>query len=317
MNNNFSKRHIGPRTEHIKDMLAELGFSSLDEFSKAVVPTDILINSKTNLPDALSEKDALNKLNEFAQLNKNTKSFIGMGYYNTITPPVIQRNILENPGWYTQYTPYQAEISQGRLEALLNYQTMVSDLTELPISNASLLDEATAAAEAMIMFYNQTKDSSKSIFLVSKSCHPQTIDVLMTRSEPLNIELKIIDIDSSSFNEKVFGALLQYPDTNGFLNDCSAICETAHNNNAFICIATDLLSLALLKSPGEMGADAAIGNSQRFGVSMGYGGPHAAFFSTTTKFQRKIPGRLIGLSQDSHKNPALRMALQTREQHIR
>ena len=317
MNNNFSKRHIGPRTEHIKDMLAELGFSSLDEFSKAVVPTDILINSKTNLPDALSEKDALDKLNEFAQLNKNTKSFIGMGYYNTITPPVIQRNILENPGWYTQYTPYQAEISQGRLEALLNYQTMVSDLTELPISNASLLDEATAAAEAMIMFYNQTKASSKSIFLVSKSCHPQTIDVLMTRSEPLNIELKIIDIDSSSFNEKVFGALLQYPDTNGFLNDCSAICETAHNNNAFICIATDLLSLALLKSPGEMGADAAIGNSQRFGVSMGYGGPHAAFFSTTTKFQRKIPGRLIGLSQDSHKNPALRMALQTREQHIR
>ena len=317
MNNNFSKRHIGPRTEHIKDMLAELGFSSLDEFSKTVVPTDILINSKTNLPDALSEKDALDKLNEFAQLNKNTKSFIGMGYYNIITPPVIQRNILENPGWYTQYTPYQAEISQGRLEALLNYQTMVSDLTELPISNASLLDEATAAAEAMIMFYNQTKDSSKSIFLVSKSCHPQTIDVLMTRSEPLNIELKIIDIDSSSFNEKVFGALLQYPDTNGFLNDCSAICETAHNNNAFICIATDLLSLALLKSPGEMGADAAIGNSQRFGVSMGYGGPHAAFFSTTTKFQRKIPGRLIGLSQDSHKNPALRMALQTREQHIR
>ncbi|MFL2983559.1 MAG: aminomethyl-transferring glycine dehydrogenase [Candidatus Neomarinimicrobiota bacterium] len=317
MPHNFSQRHIGPRDKHIKDMLSELGFSSLDEFSKTVVPNDILVSSKTNLPEALSEKNALEKLIYFAKLNKKTKSFIGMGYYDTITPPVIQRNILENPGWYTQYTPYQAEISQGRLEALLNYQTMVSDLTGLPLSNASLLDEATAAAEAMIMFYNQTKNPLKSIFLVSKLCHSQTIDVLKTRSEPLNIELIITDINHSLFNEKVFGALLQYPDTYGFINDFSNICDSAHNHNAFVCIATDLLALTLLKSPGEMGADVAIGNSQRFGVPMGYGGPHAAFLSTTNKFQRKIPGRLIGLSQDSHKNPALRMALQTREQHIR
>ena len=240
-----------------------------------------------------------------------------MGYYGTYTPAVIQRNILENPGWYTQYTPYQAEISQGRLEALLNYQTMVSDLTGLPLSNASLLDEATAAAEAMVMFFNSTKVNSKSTFLVSSSCHPQTIDVLKTRSEPFNIKLKVIDISDSDFEDNVFGALLQYPDTNGRIDDYSELCNTAHSKGAYICMATDLLALTLLKTPGEMGADAAVGNAQRFGVPMGYGGPHAAFFTTTEQFKRKIPGRIIGVSKDSHGNQALRMALQTREQHIR
>jgi len=317
MSKDFPSRHIGPRTNQIQEMLSELGFSSLDKLSDAVVPTDILSNSNMGIPSSLSESEALQKLNEFASMNSDVESFIGMGYYGTITPTVIQRNILENPGWYTQYTPYQSEISQGRLEALLNYQTMVSDLTGLPLSNASLLDEATAAAEAMVMFFNSTKEISKSRFLVSNVCHPQTIDVLRTRAEPLNIELEIVDIDHSNFNENVFGALLQYPDTNGYVKDFTAICDTAHKNDVFVCIATDLLALTLMKPPGEMGADAAVGSAQRFGVPMGYGGPHAAFFSTTNNFKRKIPGRIIGVSIDAHGNPALRMALQTREQHIR
>ena len=240
-----------------------------------------------------------------------------MGYYGTYTPAVIQRNIFENPGWYTQYTPYQAEISQGRLEALLNYQTMICDLTSLPISNASLLDEATAAAEAMVMFFNNTKEKSRLTFLVSHLCHPQIIDVLKTRSEPFNIELKITEIEHSDFDNNVFGAILQYPDTSGSISDYTELCATAHTNGTFVCMATDLLALTLLKPPGEMGADAAIGNAQRFGVPMGFGGPHAAFLSTTEKFKRKIPGRIIGVSKDMFGNHALRMALQTREQHIR
>ena len=317
MSTNFKSRHIGPHTEQIQIMLEELGFDNLEEMTNSVIPKDILSDKNLDPFPSLSEVSVLEKLRKLGNENKKAKSFIGMGYYGTYTPAVIQRNILENPGWYTQYTPYQAEISQGRLEALLNYQTMVSDLTGLALSNASLLDEATAAAEAMVMFFNSTKVNSKSTFLVSSSCHPQTIDVLKTRSEPFNIKLKITDISQSDFEDNVFGALLQYPDTNGFIDDYSELCNTAHSKGAYICMATDLLALTLLKTPGEMGADAAVGSAQRFGVPMGYGGPHAAFFTTTEQFKRKIPGRIIGISKDSHGNQALRMALQTREQHIR
>jgi len=317
MSQSFINRHIGPRKHHIEDMLNQLGYSSLDELSTAVVPENILIQSELDLPEKKSEAETIKRLQELAGKNSVFRSFIGMGYYGTIVPGVIKRNILENPGWYTQYTPYQAEISQGRLEALLNFQTMVSDLTGLPLANASLLDEGTAAAEAMVMFYNSTRDPNKTTFLVSDTCHPQTIDVLKTRSEPLGIKLDIKQHDQFDFHESVFGALVQYPDTDGAINDFSSLCDEAHANKSFICMATDLLALTLLKTPGEMGADVAIGNSQRFGVPMGYGGPHAAFFATTDAFKRKIPGRIIGVSQDAQGNPALRMALQTREQHIR
>ena len=277
----FPNRHIGPRDDQIQEMLSELGFSSLEDLSNKVIPPNIILDSKMDLPNKMSEPETINRLREFANENSVYNSFIGMGYYGTFLPAVIQRNILENPGWYTQYTPYQAEISQGRLEALLNFQTMVSDITGLPMANASLLDEATAAAE------------------------------------PLGITLKIIEITTQHFNQDVFGAIVQYPDTNGSIQDQTELCEAAHDNQAHICIATDLLALALLKSPGEMGADVAVGSAQRFGVPTGYGGPHAAFFSTNEKFKRKIPGRIIGVSQDSLGKPALRMALQTREQHIR
>ena len=313
----FPNRHIGPRDDQIQKMLSELGFSSLDELSNKIIPKNILFDSLIDLPDKMSESDSIERLSELANMNCVFKSFIGMGYYGTLLPPVIQRNILENPGWYTQYTPYQAEISQGRLEALLNFQTMVSDITGLPMANASLLDEATAAAEAMLMFYNITKEPSKLVFLVSENCHPQTIDVLKTRSEPLGIILKICNITTEDFNDDIFGAIVQYPDTSGSVHDLTELSKTAHQYNAYLCVATDLLALTLLKPPGEMGADVAVGNAQRFGVPMGYGGPHAAFFATSEKFKRKIPGRIIGLSIDSHGKPALRMALQTREQHIR
>ena len=317
MKKDFPNRHIGPRDYQIQEMLSELGFSSLEDLSNKVIPPNIILDSKMGLPNEMSEPETINRLRELANENSVYNSFIGMGYYGTFLPAVIQRNILENPGWYTQYTPYQAEISQGRLEALLNFQTMVSDITGLPMANASLLDEATAAAEAMLMFFNTTKNNEKRVFLVSESCHPQTIDVLKTRAEPLGITLKIIEITTQHFNQDVFGAIIQYPDTNGSIQDQTELCEAAHDNQAHICIATDLLALALLKSPGEMGADVAVGSAQRFGVPMGYGGPHAAFFSTNEKFKRKIPGRIIGVSQDSLGKPALRMALQTREQHIR
>jgi len=313
----FPNRHIGPRDDQIQKMLSELGFSSLDELSNKIIPKNILFDSLIDLPEKMSESDTIERLSELANMNSVFKSFIGMGYYGTLLPPVIQRNILENPGWYTQYTPYQAEISQGRLEALLNFQTMVSDITGLAMANASLLDEATAAAEAMLMFYNITKEPSKLVFLVSENCHSQTIDVLKTRSEPLGIILKICNITTQDFNDDIFGAIVQYPDTSGSIHDLTELSETAHKHNAYLCVATDLLALTLLKPPGEMGADVAVGNAQRFGVPMGYGGPHAAFFATTGKFKRKIPGRIIGISKDSHGKPALRMALQTREQHIR
>ena len=313
----FVNRHIGSKENEIQSMLNELKFTSLNYLTNTIVPKNIHCNSSLNLPKALSETETKKRLYELASRNSVYRSYIGMGYYGTVTPGVIKRNILENPGWYTQYTPYQAEISQGRLEALLNFQTMVSDLTGLPIANSSLLDEATAAAEAMLMFFNATKDSNKIRFLVSNGCHPQTIDVLKTRAEPLGISLFISHHDSFSFDKTVFGALVQYPNTEGAIEDFSGLCNSAHKNGSYICMATDLLALTVLKPPGEMGADVTVGNAQRFGVPMGYGGPHAAFFTTTEKFNRKIPGRIIGISRDSHGNSALRMALQTREQHIR
>ena len=317
MFNSFVKRHIGSNDAHIQAMLSELGLISLDELSTTVVPENILTKRSSNFLPKKSEPETIKRLQEFARMNSVFRSYIGMGYYGTIVPAVIKRNILENPGWYTSYTPYQAEISQGRLEALLNFQTMVSDLTGLPLANSSLLDEGTAAAEAMLMFFNATRDPNKKTFLVSSKSHPQTIDILKTRSEPLGIELKISDHNRFEFNASVFGVLIQYPDTEGFIQDYSDLCDSAHENQSYVCVATDLLALTLLKSPGEMGADVAVGNTQRFGVPMGYGGPHAAFFSTTAEFKRKIPGRIIGVSQDAQGNPAFRMALQTREQHIR
>jgi len=317
MFNSFIKRHLGSSDAHIQAMLSELGLTSLDELSTTVVPENILTKRSSNFLPKKSEPETIKQLQEFARMNSVFRSYIGMGYYGTIVPAVIKRNILENPGWYTSYTPYQAEISQGRLEALLNFQTMVSDLTGLPLANSSLLDEGTAAAEAMLMFFNATRDPNKKTFLVSSKSHPQTIDILKTRSEPLGIELKISDHNQFEFNKSVFGVLIQYPDTEGFIQDYSDLCDSAHENQSYVCVATDLLALTLLKSPGEMGADVAVGNAQRFGVPMGYGGPHAAFFSTTAEFKRKIPGRIIGVSQDAQGNPAFRMALQTREQHIR
>ena len=313
----FSNRHIGPDKEQIKEMLSYLGFSSFDEFINETIPKNILSDFSDKYFDSINEIEALSKLKKYGNSNTVFSSYIGQGYYNTYTPGVIKRNILENPGWYTQYTPYQAEISQGRLEALLNFQTMISDLTNLPVSNASLLDEATAAAEAMTMFFNSSKISTKVNFLVSDKCHPQTIDVLKTRSNPMGIVLKIENPDNFTLDDNTFGILIQNPDTEGKIVDFTNLCQRAHENNIFVCIATDLQALTLLKSPGEMGADVAIGNAQRFGVPMGFGGPHAAFFATTEEFKRKIPGRIIGVSQDSIGKKALRMALQTREQHIR
>ncbi|NHZ85508.1 MAG: aminomethyl-transferring glycine dehydrogenase, partial [Planctomycetia bacterium] len=265
----------------------------------------------------VSEHDLAQLSKEIAAKNKVFHSFIGQGYYGTKVPAVIQRNILENPGWYTQYTPYQAEISQGRLEALLVFQTMISDLTGLPLANASLLDEATAAAEAMAMFFREIKKDDRNIFFVSERCHPQTIDVVKTRSTPFGIELVIGDHQSFEFNDNVFGALVQYPATDGEIFDYGEFCKSAHNSGAYIAVAADIMGLLLLTPPGEFGADVAIGNTQRFGIPMGYGGPHAAYFSANEKFTRKIPGRVIGVTIDKHGNKAYRMALQTREQHIR
>ena len=311
----FVDRHVGPNQEELSQMLHTIGVGSIEELIDLSIPKSIQSKEKLNVGNGISEKELIEKLKSIAEKNTIMKTYIGMGYYNCITPPVIQRNILENPGWYTQYTPYQAEISQGRLEALINFQTMVCDLTALPIANASLLDEATAAAEAMTMTYRMSKD--RNIFLVSKHCHPQTIDVLKTRSEPLGITIQLCDDGDFIFNQNVFGSILQYPDTNGSVNNFQKITNAAHKESAYVIIATDLMSLALLKPPGELGADVALGSSQRFGVPMGYGGPHAAFFAVKENFKRFLPGRLIGVSVDSEGNQAYRMSLQTREQHIR
>ena len=312
---NFSKRHIGPTTKEINEMLNELGLNSTDELIERSVPGSIRDTSDLGIGKGLNEFSYLNAIKGLAKKNKVFRSYIGNGYYGTITPTVIQRNILENPGWYTAYTPYQAEIAQGRLEALLNFQTMVTDMTGLPIANASLLDEATAAAEAMVMMLRSTKD--KNTMLVADNCNPQTIDVIKTRAEPIGVKINIMPINEFEFSNDIFGVLLQYPATDGQVFIFDEICNKAHAAGALVSVATDLLSLAILPSPGEIGADIAIGNSQRFGVPIGYGGPHAAFISCSEKFKRKMPGRIIGVSVDQNGNKALRMALQTREQHIR
>ena len=312
---NFLKRHIGPTTKEINEMLNELGLNSTDELIERSVPGSIRDTSDLGIGKGLNEFSYLNSIKGLAKKNKVFRSYIGNGYYGTITPTVIQRNILENPGWYTAYTPYQAEIAQGRLEALLNFQTMVTDMTGLPIANASLLDEATAAAEAMVMMLRSTKD--KNTMLVADNCHPQTIDVIKTRAEPIGAKINIMPINEFEFSNDIFGVLLQYPATDGQVFIFDEICNKAHAAGALVSVATDLLSLAILPSPGEIGADIAIGNSQRFGVPIGYGGPHAAFISCSEKFKRKMPGRIIGVSVDQNGNKALRMALQTREQHIR
>ncbi|HUS37311.1 MAG TPA: glycine dehydrogenase (aminomethyl-transferring), partial [Verrucomicrobiae bacterium] len=298
-------------------MLETLGHKSLDELIDATVPKGIRLNRALKLPEAKSEYNLLRELRGIAAKNQVFKSYIGMGYYGTITPAVIQRNILENPGWYTQYTPYQAEISQGRLESLLNFQTMVADLTGLPISNASLLDEGTAAAEAMHMAFSLKGSDEKNALFVSELCHPQTIEVVKTRALPLGIEVVVGDHRKSADASKFFGAIVQYPATNGAIYDYREFISRMQAAGAIVIMATDLLALTLLVPPGELGADIAIGSAQRFGVPLGFGGPHAGFLSTKDEYKRSIPGRLIGVSKDSHGRPGYRLSLQTREQHIR
>ena len=314
--NSFTQRHIGPSAGQIQRMLEVLGFSDLEAMIDRTVPSSIRLSQPLQLEPAQTEFAALAKLKEIAAKNQVFRSFIGMGYHNCITPTVIQRNILENPGWYTAYTPYQPEIAQGRLEALLNFQTVIIDLTGLEIANASLLDEATAAAEAMTMSYGLCKTKAQAFF-VSQDCHPQTIDVLRTRAKPLGIEIILGNHQIFDFKEPIFGAILQYPASNGTIYDYSAFCNQAHTVGALVTVAADPLSLTLLTPPGEFGADIAVGSTQRFGIPMGYGGPHAAYFATKEEYKRQVPGRIVGVSKDVHGKPALRLALQTREQHIR
>ena len=319
--NEFIPRHIGPCENEAKQMLKTIGVSSLSELIDSTVPPSIRMNKPLNLPVAMSEHEYLEHIKEVSLKNKVFTNYIGQGYYGTIVPSVILRNVFENPGWYTQYTPYQAEISQGRLESLLNFQTMVSDLTALPIANASLLDEATAAAEAMTMFFNILNKDHDHIerpkFFVDKEIFPQTKDVLFTRAIPVGIQIIIDDYKNVQPDNTFFGAIVQYPNDKGAIEDYREFINKIHNAGAFVVMATDLLALTLLMPPGELGADAAIGSSQRFGVPLGYGGPHAAFFAAKEDFKRNIPGRIIGVSIDAHGNRALRMALQTREQHIK
>ncbi len=339
----FARRHIGPNDEEVGAMLREVGFDSLGALIDATVPKDIRLKrqprnnrgsrqeSELNLPEAKSENEALTELRAIAQKNKIARSFIGAGYYDSITPPVIQRNILENPGWYTAYTPYQAEIAQGRLEALLNFQQMIIDLTALDIANASMLDEATAAAEAMALCHAVVPD--RNTFFVADNCHPQTIAVVQTRAKPLGIEVVVGDFREFNFRVEqaydlragegkpeacpTFGVLVQYPATDGAIYDYAEFVRKAHDAGALAVVAADILALTLLKPPGDFGADVAVGNTQRFGVPMGFGGPHAAYFATRDEFKRHMPGRLVGVSHDAEGRPAYRLALQTREQHIR
>jgi glycine dehydrogenase len=318
----FIDRHIGPDARETEAMLKAIEVPSMDELMDQTVPENIRVREALDVAPAISEYYYLQHLKTIAKRNKVFRSFIGMGYYNTVTPSVILRNVFSNPGWYTQYTPYQAEIAQGRLESLLNYQTMVSDLTGMPVANASLLDEGTAAAEAMTMFYGvvnkRVKGEPANVFLVSDQVLPQTLAVLETRAEPLGIEVRVSSTEDFDFSSgKVFGMLLQYPAANGVVEDYRSLVARGADAGAKTIVAADLLALTLLTPPGEWGADAVVGNTQRFGVPMGFGGPHAAYFATSDKFKRQIPGRIIGVSQDRHGNYALRMALQTREQHIR
>ena len=316
--NSFALRHIGLSQADIENLLKQLGYKDLEDFSKSVLPENIFTEEKLGLDDALSEEEALKALKEISKKNIVYRSFIGQGYYGTVTPKVILRNVFENPGWYTSYTPYQAEISQGRLEALINFQTMVGDLAGFEIANASLLDEATAAAESMTLAHRVGKSKSQKFF-IDQNCFPQTISVVTSRAKPIGIEVvigdpqKLIELKEETY----FGALLQYPGNDGAVIDFSRVIEGIHNQNGLAVMATDLLSLTILKSPGEMGADIAIGSSQRFGVPLGFGGPHAAFMATKEKYKRSLPGRLVGASVDASGKTAYRLALQTREQHIR
>ncbi len=313
----FSDRHIGLSDADIASMLSQLGFESLDELTKTVVPTSIADNRPLDLSAPVSEEQALAELKEIASQNTVLKSLIGQGYYGTHTPKVIQRNVLENPAWYTAYTPYQPEISQGRLEVLFYFQTMITELTGMDIANASLLDEGTAAGEALTLAHRALK-GKRNKCLVSANCHPQTLEILNTRAAPLGIELVSFDENSTpEFNDETFGVVVQYPDTYGSITDLNSLCKAAKANGSLVIMASDLLALTMLKSPGELGADIVVGNSQRFGVPLGFGGPHAGFFAVRDKYKRSMPGRLVGQSIDVHGNPAYRLALQTREQHIR
>ncbi|KAI9598532.1 glycine dehydrogenase [Syncephalis fuscata] len=326
----FPRRHIGPDVVDKEAMLKLLGLESLEDLVRRTIPEDILMSQPLQLPSALTEQEFLTHAHKVAAKNKVNKSFIGMGYHGTVVPTVILRNIMENPGWYTQYTPYQAEISQGRLESLLNYQTMISSMTGLPIANASLLDEGTAAAEAMAMCYSQARSKSKGerdTFVVDAACHPQTIACVKTRAEALNIRVVVKDlaaVQGSDVNtvlasdaERLCGVLVQYPTTYGDVHDYTQLADAVHQNGADLVCAADILSLALLRAPAEFGADIAIGTTQRFGVPLGYGGPHAAYFACADRYKRLMPGRVVGVSRDTEGRPALRLALQTREQHIR
>lgn len=316
----FSSRHLGPSAEEVQSMLGTVGVASIDELIEKTIPASIRSKEELDIPEALTEYAYLKALKEIADKNKVYRSYIGQGYYNTITPSVIKRTIFENPSWYTQYTPYQAEISQGRLEALLNFQTMVSDLTGLPLANASLLDEGTAAAEAMAMaqgIKNKRAKTPITKFFIDKDTFSQTIDVVKGKATPLGIEIVMGDWATTELDETYFGALIQYPNAKGSIHDYKAFTQKLHDNNQMVVVAADLMSLTVIASPGSWGADIVVGNTQRFGVPMGMGGPHAAFFATSEKYKRQIPGRIIGISKDRHEKTALRMALQTREQHIK
>lgn len=317
----FALRHIGPRENDLPEMLKTIGVSSIDQLIYETVPDDILLKKALDLDTAMSEQEYLEHITELSTKNKLFKTYIGLGYHQSITPPVIQRNILENPGWYTAYTPYQAEIAQGRLEALLNFQTVVSDLTGMELANASLLDESTAAAEAMALLYNvrekEKKKNNASKFFVSEEILPQTLSLLQTRSEPLGIELVVGNHEDFDFSEEFFGVILQYPSKTGKVHNYKEFIQKANDNQIKVAVAADILSLVMLESPGHFGVDVVVGTTQRFGIPLGYGGPHAAFFATKDEYKRSIPGRIIGVTKDSDGNRALRMALQTREQHIK
>jgi glycine dehydrogenase len=318
--NEFLSRHLGPREHEIPEMLDAVGVSSIDELIDQTIPEIIRSKQQIQMDPAVTEYEILNELREIAKNNIVLKSYLGQGYYNCITPSVIRRNIFENPGWYTQYTPYQPEISQGRLEALINFQTMVADFTEMPVANASLLDEGTAAAEAMAMAYGIVNKSPKILvnkFFISARCYRQTIDVVLTRATPHNIEVVVGNPNTVEFDKSFFGALIQYPCEDGAVIDRRGFIKKVHDAGAIAIVATDLMALALLTPPGEFGADIVIGNSQRFGIPLGYGGPHAAFFATKNEYIRNMPGRIIGVSIDAQNNNAYRLSLQTREQHIR
>ncbi|MCK9321111.1 MAG: aminomethyl-transferring glycine dehydrogenase subunit GcvPA, partial [Bacteroidales bacterium] len=319
--NNFAKRHNGPQAHDIQKMLDVIGVSSIDELIDKTIPSAIRLKQPLNLPQGMNEYEYITHMKELASKNKIFKSYIGMGYYNTITPGVLQRNILENPGWYTAYTPYQAEISQGRLEVLFTFQTTICSLTAMPIANASMLDEATAAAEAMLMFYgSRSREQQKNNvikFFVDSSLFPQNLEVIKTRALPKGIELVVGNPKEIELDNTFFGAILQYPNLFGEVNDYSTFTAKAKEKNIFVAFVADILSLALLTPPGELGADVVCGNTQRFGVPMGYGGPHAGYFACTDTFKRNMPGRIVGLTVDAQGNKAFRLALQTREQHIK